>query len=89
MPSCRNFASNKFWNINPQNRESMKYLIFLLCLLILLLLSSCSLEKRVYITTGGYEPYRQTNVSERHMKALKMSVNSEYRDTLTLWKHGR
>lgn len=67
----------------------MKYIVLLLCLLILLVLSACNLEKRVYITTGGYETSGQVCVPGRNFKPLKMPVDSYPRDTTTLWKYRR
>lgn len=46
----------------------MKKLLFLLTLL---MLSSCSLEKRVIVTTRGYETYRQTGMTDVQIKGLQ------------------
>jgi len=43
----------------------------LMILLALLMLSSCSLEKRVIVTTRGYESYRQTGMTEVQIKGLQ------------------
>lgn len=36
-------------------------------------LCSCSLEKRIVVTTRGYEPYRQAGMSEAQIKGLQLS----------------
>ena len=48
----------------------MKMLMILLALLIF---SSCSLEKRVTVTTRGYETYRQTGMTDAQIKALRQA----------------
>ena len=48
----------------------MKMLMILLALLIF---SSCSLEKRVTVTTRGYATYRQTGMTDAQIKALRQA----------------
>lgn len=48
------------------------------------MLSSCSLEKSVTVTTRGYEPYRQAGLSDIQIKPLQKS-NATYTDTLTIY----
>ena len=48
------------------------------------MLSSCNLEKRVTVTTRGYEPYRQAGMSDNQIKSLQKS-NAAYTDTLTIY----
>ena len=45
----------------------------LMILLALLMFSSCSLEKRVTVTTRGYETYRQTGMTDAQIKALRQA----------------
>lgn len=42
-------------------------------LLALLMLSSCSLEKRVTVTTRGYETYRQIGMTDVQIKRLRQA----------------
>ena len=39
---------------------------------------SCSLEKKVIVTTRGYEPYRQTGMSDAQIKGLHIFQNKFY-----------
>ena len=45
----------------------------LMILLALLMFSSCNLEKRVTVTTRGYETYRQTGMTDAQIKALRQA----------------
>lgn len=45
----------------------------LLVILLLFSLCSCNLEKRVSITTRGYEQYRLAGVSDIQIKGLQLS----------------
>lgn len=45
----------------------------LMILLALLMFSSCSLEKRVTVTTRGYETFRQTGMTDAQIKALRQA----------------
>lgn len=45
----------------------------LMILLALLMFSSGNLEKRVTITTRGYETYRQTGMTDAQIKALRQA----------------
>lgn len=45
----------------------------LMILLALLMFSSCGLEKRVTVTTRGYETYRQTGMTDAQIKALRQA----------------
>lgn len=60
-----------------------KYIIILAWML-----SSCSLEKSVTVTTRGYEPYRQAGLSDIQIKSLQKS-NAAYTDTLTIYNSKR
>lgn len=42
-------------------------------LLVVLFLCSCNLEKRVVVTTRGYEQYRQDGMSNTQIKGLQLS----------------
>lgn len=42
-------------------------------LLVMLALCSCSLEKRIVVTTRGYEPYGQAGMSEAQIKGFQLS----------------
>lgn len=46
---------------------------------------SCSLEKKVVVTTRGYESYRQAGMSDTQIKGLQWS-NAACADTLYLYK---
>ena len=48
-------------------------LMTLLLVLMTLLFSSCNLEKRVVITTRGYEQYRQVGMADIQIKGLQRS----------------
>lgn len=39
----------------------------------MLALCSCSLEKRIVVTTRGYEPYGQAGMSEAQIKGFQLS----------------
>ena len=45
----------------------------LMVLLALLMFCSCSLEKRVAVTTRGHETYRQTGMTDAQIKALRQA----------------
>ena len=55
----------------------------ILIVLMTLLFSSCNLEKRVVITTRGYEQYRQTGVKNVQIKGLQ-KPDATRTDSLTL-----
>lgn len=57
----------------------------LLLLLTLLMLSSCSLEKRVIVTTRGYESYRQKGMTEVQIKGLQRA-DAARTDLLVIYK---
>ena len=57
----------------------------LMILLALLMLSSCSLEKRVIVTTRGYESYRQTGMTEVQIKGLQRA-DAARTDSLIIYK---
>lgn len=57
----------------------------LMILLALLMLSSCSLEKRVIVTTRGYELYRQTGMTEVQIKGLQRA-DAARTDSLIIYK---
>ena len=46
---------------------------------------SCSLEKKVIVTTRGYEPYRQAGMSDAQIKGLQRS-DAARADTLFPYK---
>lgn len=48
-------------------------------------LCSCSLEKRIVVTTRGYEPYRQAGMSEAQIKGLQLSDVART-DSLIIYK---
>lgn len=54
-------------------------------LLVMLALCSCSLEKRIVVTTRGYEPYGQAGMSEAHIKGLQLSDLART-DSLIIYK---
>lgn len=54
-------------------------------LLVMLALCSCSLEKRIVVTTRGYEPYRQAGMSEVQIKGLQLSDLART-DSLIIYK---
>ncbi len=56
-----------------------------LIIILSLVLNSCSLEKRVVVTTRGYEQYRQSGMTDVQIKALQRS-NAAQTDTLTICK---
>lgn len=45
----------------------------ILLVVLLFALCSCRLEKRIVVTTRGYEPYRQAGMSEAQIKGLQLS----------------
>lgn len=57
----------------------------LMILLALLMFSSCSLEKRVIVTTRGYETYRQTGMTDVQIKGLQRA-NAARTDSLIIYK---
>lgn len=57
----------------------------LLLLLTLLMLSSCSLEKLVIVTTRGYESYRQKGMTEVQIKGLQRA-DAARTDSLVIYK---
>lgn len=57
---------------------------YTLLILLVGMLSSCSLEKSVTVTTRGYEPYRQAGLSDIQIKSLQKS-NAAYTDTLIIY----
>lgn len=58
----------------------------ILIVLMTLLFSSCSLEKKVVITTRGYEQYRQAGMTDIQIKGLQRS-DAAKTDTLTIYKY--
>lgn len=54
-------------------------------LLVMLALCSCSLEKRIVVTTRGYEPYGQAGMSEAQIKGLQLSDLART-DSLIIYK---
>ena len=54
-------------------------------LLVMFALCSCSLEKRIVVTTRGYEPYRQAGMSEAQIKGLQLSDLART-DSLIIYK---
>lgn len=58
----------------------------ILIVLMTLLFSSCGLEKKVVITTRGYEQYRQTGMTDIQIKGLQRS-DAAQTDTLTIYKY--
>lgn len=46
---------------------------------------SCNLEKKVIVTTRGYEPYRQEGMSDAQIKGLQQS-DAACADTLFQYK---
>ena len=57
----------------------------LMILLALLMFSSCSLEKRVTVTTRGYETYRQTGMTDAQIKALRQA-DVVRKDSITVYQ---
>ena len=57
----------------------------LMILLALLMFSSCSLEKKVTVTTRGYETYRQTGMTDAQIKALRQ-VDVVRKDSRTVYQ---
>lgn len=53
------------------------FLLFALC--------SCNLEKRVVVTTRGYEQYRQAGMSDTQIKGLQWS-DAARTDSLIIYK---
>ncbi len=51
-----------------------------------LLFSSCSLEKKVVITTRGYEQHRQAGMTDIKIKRLQR-LDAAQADTLTIYKY--
>lgn len=58
----------------------------ILIVLMTLLFSSCNLEKRVVITTRGYEQYRKTGMTDIQIKELQRP-DAAQTDTLTIYKY--
>ncbi len=56
-----------------------------LIIVLSLVFNSCSLEKRVVVTTRDYEQYRQSGMADVQIKALQKS-NATQADTLTICK---
>lgn len=56
----------------------------ILLIVLLFALCSCNLEKRVVVTTRGYEQYRQTSVGASQIKGLQQSDSArmDYVDNL-------
>lgn len=52
------------------NRVALRHL---LAAALLVALSSCSLQKRVTLISGGADPYQQANPTDRELKLLHMS----------------
>lgn len=48
-------------------------------------LCSCNLEKRVVVTTRGYEQYRQAGMSDTQIKGLRLS-DAARADSLIIYK---
>lgn len=57
----------------------------ILLVVLLFALCSCSLEKRIVVTTRGYEPYRQACMSEAQIKGLQLSDLART-DSLIIYK---
>lgn len=57
----------------------------ILLIMLLFALCSCSLEKRVIVTTRGYEQYRQAGMSEAQIKGLQISDLART-DSLIIYK---
>lgn len=57
----------------------------LILVLMTLLFSSCSLEKKVVITTRGYEQYRQAGMTDIQIKELQRS-DAARPDSITIYK---
>ena len=57
---------------------------YILLIILGAMLSSCSLEKSVTVTTRGYEPYRQAGLSDIQIKSLQKS-HAAYTDTLMIY----
>ena len=57
----------------------------ILLVVLLFALCSCSLEKRIVVTTRGYEPYRQAGMSEVQIKGLQLS-DLDRTDSLIIYK---
>ena len=55
----------------------------ILVIILLSALSSCNLEKKVMVTTRGYEQYRQTGVKNVQIKGLQ-KPDATRTDSLTL-----
>ncbi len=50
------------------------------------LFSSCNLDKKVVITTRGYEQYRQIGMTDIQIKGLQR-LDAAQADTLTIYKY--
>ncbi|MEY8245301.1 hypothetical protein AAK873_06675 [Heminiphilus faecis] len=57
----------------------------LLLLITLMAFCSCSLDKKVIVTTRGYEPFRQAGMSDAQIKGQQRS-DAARADTLFLYK---
>lgn len=57
----------------------------ILLVMLMLALCSCSLEKRIVVTTRGYEPYSQAGMSEAQIKGLQLSDLART-DSLIIYK---
>lgn len=57
----------------------------ILLVMLMLALCSCSLEKRIVVTTRGYESYRQAGMSEAQIKGLQLSDLART-DSLIIYK---
>lgn len=56
----------------------------ILLIVLLFALCSCNLEKRVVVTTRGYEQYRQTGMSDVQIKGLQRA-DAVLTDTITIY----
>lgn len=57
----------------------------ILLVVLLCALCSCNLEKRVVVTTRGYDQYRQAGMSETQIKGLQWS-DAARTDSLIIYK---
>lgn len=57
----------------------------ILLVVLLFALCSCNLEKRVVVTTRGYEQYRHAGMSDTQIKKLQLS-DAARTDSLTIYK---
>lgn len=57
----------------------------ILLVVLLSALCSCNLEKRVVVTTRGYEQYRQAGMSDTQIKGLQLS-DAAHTDSLIIHK---